>query len=113
VSTRRGWFWGLFGLGSIAQAERVCKMNTDPKSKLFGFTECRDINTAVPAWKGGVALNNQCPVCETLADQRVFEDMEHHVCIADHGSMPCPLTVTSMITRCRRCNAAFFQDESK
>ena len=68
------------------------------------------------AWHAGAALNNQCPVCGTMADPYVIENAGHlipcshpkpgQLCVAPvPGERPRSRTV-----RCQRCNVRFDQD---
>ena len=68
------------------------------------------------AWRTGQALNNQCPVCGTMADAYIVANAGHliqcthpkpgQVCVApSRGQVPNWRTV-----RCQRCNARFDQD---
>jgi len=105
--TRKNFWLALFsGLG-IARAQEP------------GFTGFVDSSTrpiSGIAWQNGPALNNQCPVCGTMADPYVMQNAGHLVpcshpkpgqaCVAPVPGKP-PETRT---VRCQRCNARFEQD---
>ena len=68
------------------------------------------------AWRVGEALNNQCPVCGTMAEPYVMANAGHLIpcshpkpgqaCVAPvPGTVPAARTV-----RCKRCNVRFDQD---
>lgn len=72
-------------------------------------------STGEPAWQTGNAVNNQCPVCgflnpamiakasgEPTTGVRTFVRMKSKD-VSQKGQ-------TENLTRCLRCNAAFFQD---
>ena len=108
--TRKKFWLALFsGLG-IARAQ---------ESELAGVVESRPILPSLPtaiAWHSGKALNNQCPVCGTMAEPYVMQNAGHLIpcahpkpgqfCVAPvPGKVPESRTV-----RCQRCNARFDQD---
>ena len=66
-----------------------------------------------PAWKTGKAINNQCPVCGTMAEPYVYRDAGHLInCDHPRPGLVCvaPLQTSSRTVRCQRCNARFDQD---
>lgn len=66
-----------------------------------------------PAWKTGKAINNQCPVCGTMAEPYVYRDAGHLItCDHPRPGLTCvaPLRIASRTVRCERCNARFDQD---
>jgi rRNA maturation endonuclease Nob1 len=60
------------------------------------------------------ALNNQCPVCGTMAERLKFTDSpamaKEILSVADSSGK---ITQRVWIVRCKRCNAAFWQDAEK
>lgn len=63
----------------------------------------------VPEWVYGKARNNECPSCGTMAAPYSNPDKGGMACVGLNGDMPCG--PPSIITRCNRCNAAFWQDD--
>jgi hypothetical protein len=111
MTITRGKFWlALFsGLG-IARAQ-------DPE--LTGIVESDLVATSLPtgiAWQSGPAVNNQCPVCGTMAEPYVMQNAGHlipcshpkpgQICVAPVRAKP----PESRTVRCQRCNARFDQD---
>lgn len=104
MQSRRGWIW-LALLPVVGRGQKAISGDCSTMSDT-----CRKVTLDLPAWRDGKALPNQCPTCGTMAKSVSFDDIDHLVCVADHGSVPCARTVTSQLTRCLRCNAAFWQD---
>jgi hypothetical protein len=111
MTMTRGKFWlALFsGLG-IARAQ---------ESELTGIVESSPVSTSLlsgPAWHNGLALNNQCPVCGTMAEPYVMQNVGHLIpCSHPKPGQSCVAPVRgnapeSRTVRCQRCNARFDQD---
>ena len=109
ITRTKFWLTLFSGLG-IAGAQEV---------ELTRVPESWPISTSLPsgiAWQNGPALNNQCPVCGTMAEPYVMQNAGHvipcshpkagQICVAPlRGNVPEARTV-----RCQRCNARFDQD---
>jgi len=108
ITRKKFWLTLFSGLG-IAPAQEL-----EPT----GVVESRPIPTSLRteiAWQNGSALNNQCPVCGTMAEPYVIQNAGHlipcshpkpdQICVAPlRGKVPEARTV-----RCQRCNARFDQ----
>src|ERR1017187_4199831 len=102
---RRNWLLALFGIGAAqAQDSWVAQAL---KGKWHGCLE--------PQWSATCkATNGQCPVCGTMAPSY---KPDKHWCADYFGMKPgdaapgCEADV--YVTRCRTCNAAFFQDAER
>ena len=111
ITRKKFWLTLISGLG-IARAQ---------EPEFTGRVESSATPPSLPAptgigWRNGTALNNQCPVCGTMAEPYVMENVGHLVpcahpkpgqtCVAPaRGKVPEARTV-----RCQRCNARFDQD---
>lgn len=68
------------------------------------------------AWRRGQSLNNQCPVCGTMAEPYVMANAGHLIpCSHPKPGQACVAPVpgkppASRTIRCRRCNVRFDQD---
>ena len=108
--TRKKFWLALFsGLG-IARAQEL---------QLTEVVESKPTSTLFPAgmlWQNGPALNNQCPVCGTMAEPYVLQNAGHLVpCSHPKPGQTCVAPVLgkppkSRTVRCQRCNVRFDQD---
>lgn len=108
---RFSFILSMLGIGAAAKAQTKGTVVHDPydalpnvKSLSFEspklFMEGREIK-----WLGeNHPLNNQCPVCGTMV--KPFHNPT--ICISSSGSVACGPNQT--VTRCLRCNSAFWQD---
>ena len=110
ITRKKFWLTLFSGLG-MARAQEL---------GLTGVVESRPISTSLPtgiAWQNGPALNDQCPVCGTMAEPYVMQNAGHvipcshpkaaQICVAPlRGKVPEARTV-----RCQRCNARFAKTE--
>jgi hypothetical protein len=84
-------------------------------TSLFVFGVAR-AQQSEPAWRSGSALNNQCPQCGSMADPYRPHDAGHLIdCSHPKPGQVCVAPVRAVqpsfrVTRCQRCNDAFFQD---
>jgi hypothetical protein len=107
--TRKKFWLALFsGLGIVrAQEPELSQLESRPIST--------SLLTGV-AWQNGPALNNQCPVCGTMAEPYVMQNTGHLVpCSHPKPGQACVAPVPgktpeSRTVRCQRCNARFDQD---
>lgn len=99
---RSAFLAGLAGLLGIARAQTLTVQGLGSKRikyDVYSLTDPKPDEIRPPEWYFGKALNNQCAVCGTMAEPdkkiRVFEGR---------------LAEWLGPTRCKHCNAAFFQD---
>lgn len=114
--TRKSFFAAIAGFLGVAEAQQ------HPLTDSTGSNQSQQIfDTAVyspPQWKFPLERwanpkNNQCPVCGTMADAykpdtRFCGDYLGGQPATGMGLMGCEPMAS--ITRCKRCNAAFWQD---
>jgi len=98
--TRRSSFlagiFGALGLPTLAQEQSKYLQTTTSFEQVYSPPQW-----AIPLDKNARSpKNNQCPVCGTMADPYVRPS----------GTS---LGITFNLIRCKRCNAAFFQDAEK
>lgn len=99
----------LLGLTGIAKAQqwKECK----PTVALSGNASLRNGKLS---WCSSRALNDQCPVCGTMAEKyhRTISGDCSSARMVDRITVCPPPTIdpTERVTRCKRCNAAFWQD---
>ena len=74
---------------------KVCFLNSEGRVRCESFQQ-----PAILGWQYGPALGNQCPVCGTMARPVNLDDV-NTAYSRTGGWAP---------TRCKRCNAAFYQD---
>ena len=109
ITRKKFWLTLLSGL-EIARAQ-------EPEPT--GVVESRSRSTSLVteiAWQNGPALNNQCPICGTMAEPYVMQNAGHLIpcshpkpgqaCVAPASGKP----AQSRTVRCQRCNARFDQD---
>jgi len=117
------YIFGVLGLPALAQQWKECVPDNhllpDATSTSTLFQPGYGI---VCTEKNKPALNNQCPVCGTMADPYVRQywtnvienchpDYDNHYIVScDPPPTKHPYEDTSNLVRCKRCNAAFFQD---
>jgi hypothetical protein len=93
------------------------------------FSEVIDALQRDPAgWELGHPLNNQCPVCGQMADPFIrptspvttyLQDADGNLLTDSNGNFIAvnerqePYGPTQNITRCARCNTAFYQDADR
>ena len=108
--TRKKFWLALFSALGVARAQ---------EPELTEVVESRPIPTLLPtgiAWQNGPALNNQCPVCGTMAEPYVMKNAGHLIpCSHPKPGQACVAPVAgkppeSRTVRCQRCNARFDQD---
>jgi hypothetical protein len=108
--TRKKFWLALFSGLEIARAQ---------EPELTGVVESRPISTLLAteiAWQNGPALNNQCPVCGTMAEPFVMQNAGHLIpCSHPKPGQACVAPVPgkpaeSRTVRCQRCNVRFEQD---
>ena len=117
LSTRFGFLAGLLGLGVVrAQTANTACIAIEPDGSVGHEIPCGD----PIRWRDGKAKNNQCPVCGTMAipykrnppcgtyyDKGVLHSYNQGVyCGPEYTAK----TEASNLVRCKRCNAAFWQD---
>lgn len=90
---RRSLWAALFGGTAAAQ---IADVQIDPKPRLM--VQSREIHW----FHDGKPLNNQCPVCGTMAEPYRPAKLN-----ADGTSA---LFLLERIARCKLCNSAFWQD---
>lgn len=115
----------LVGLGSVAKSQTgVVDLG---KTIKVCYPEDETCTTPI-AWqrRAGRALNNQCPVCGTMAD--VFDRPMRH--LFDRYALACPSDPNcfeyyevnprdepfgpmKQIQQCLKCNCAFFQEATR
>ena len=109
ISRKKFWLALFSGLG-VARAQKL---------ELTGVVESSLISASLPteiAWQNGPALNNQCPVCGTMAEPYVMQNAGHLIpCSHPKPGQACVAPVPgkppeSRTVRCQRCNARFDQD---
>lgn len=95
---RKAFFTTLFGVAGVAKAQQW------KQCVPYGDYLCSDKNKA--------ALNNQCPVCGEMAEKYPRKGAYVADCGFYQGGPPTGsgCAGTSNLTRCKRCNAAFWQD---
>lgn len=111
MTITRGKFWlALFSGMEVARAQEW---------ELTGIVESSPGSTSLRAgiaWQKGPALNNQCPVCGTMAEPYVMQNAGHLIpCSHPKTGQACVAPVRgkpadSRSVRCQRCNARFDQD---
>ncbi len=120
---RKTFFASIFGALGVGRAQGLATPATPAKGKILvwqpsdhpeqtcfmdsdGKKDCRVMGAGHGAadWESGKALNNQCPTCRTMADS--FHNPP--LCAGMKGPVPC--SPDERVTRCKRCNAAFWQD---
>jgi hypothetical protein len=121
---RKTFLAGLFGLVGIGKAQQWKECH-GPWLGNAGSTRARMVEVrpdmACPAdMPRAKVLNNQCPVCSEIAEayERPTYDSMLTNCrgTADPYVVQCdpkkaiPYGATERLTRCKRCNAAFWQD---
>jgi|ERR1700722_19469228 len=120
-TTRWQFILSLFGVGTLSAQQRY-KMYHDPEWKRCEVDPGKMGATADINWgcEGHHdmkrARNRECPVCATMADPVKKQWIQD-------GTAPVPGTdlmrtfghyaESEHLTRCARCNAAFFQDAGK
>lgn len=70
---------------------------------------------SAPMWQTGNAVNNQCPVCGFMNPAMIIKSAGHPVSgtrtfVRMNSKDVAPQGHVENLTRCVRCNAAFFQD---
>ncbi len=135
--TRKTFFTSVLGFFGVAQAQQY--QAPSPTTRLSGLVDQAgnhlwsvDSNGNVFIRKSAV-INNQCPVCGTIAEPYVRQmyDENHGLAMNCKGNPnadkndpstwwatcdpPKMVAVGPMerMTRCKRCNAAFWQDAEK
>ena len=109
MSRKKFWLALVSGLGIVRAQE----------PEWTGLEESSPIPTSSATgigWQNGPALNNQCPVCGTMAEPYVMQNAGHliacshpkpgRICVAPVPGKP----PESRTVRCQRCNARFDQD---
>jgi len=113
--TRRGIFAALAAVtGAVAQQWKQC-VPDDKEAESMHLGK----SAIVCSDKNKPALNNQCPVCGTMAEPYHRPTGGVHIVPCGPGvigsNVVCaepgePYGPTEIIVRCKHCNAAFWQD---
>lgn len=122
MNRRSFWKWlPAFLVPVVARGQRESQLLRDiPRggTMLMQATRRDSATLIIPEWVYGNPKNNECPNCATMAEpyqgNRVFSkqclngtgELDHE-CFDKTATLVGP---TERITRCKRCNAAFWQD---
>lgn len=110
---KRRIFPGMLGLAALAQAQQWKECTTG----VPGTTSYVAPNPDMVCWtqykKAEPALRDQCPVCGTMAEKYV--NPSECLKVSANGTINAsnvfaPCGPKERMTRCKRCNAAFWQD---
>lgn len=105
MTPRRSWVALLFAPLALAQMKVL--------ETVKFFVQGRELT-----WFSGKAMNNQCPICGSMAPP-VYKWRDYSATrknctpVLDQAVVICdapPLLESEQLTRCRRCNCAFWQD---
>lgn len=123
---RNRFILALLGAFGVARAQKPCE--TTPNGITCGNAVTNQTQPQVlgPSWAAGKVMAGQCPVCGLVAVPFVRPTREtgsilipcdppapkdsNIACMERHVE---PYGPTEQLTRCQRCNCAFFQDAEK
>jgi len=112
MTNRRTWMKWLPAalLPMVAKAQGLVREVPPGGTALIQAARRDGAALIVPEWVFGQARNNECPSCARTAEPYINPATGDGSCIGINGAVSCG--PASRITRCKRCNTAFWQDEA-
>jgi len=113
--TRNKFFASVFGALGVARAQQWKECTSGTPGTTSYVTPNPDMRCWAQYKKAEPALNNQCPVCGTMAEPLKKYKLGVKNCkpVGDGYTLSCEdiwATPDPQVVRCKLCNAAFWQD---